>query len=114
MLIEHTGGRSLREVAERHDCSHETVRMAVRAEKRGYVRQVLLGVWVAQKEGDVAALAMPGGPDQDQAVILRHVAWLFDELRELGADPVATFKSTPDGGLLIAVEDRAFVPKRSH
>jgi len=111
VLIERIGGGTLREIGDRHDLSHEAVRLIVVREARRHVDQVVLDMWVAQKEGTLLTLAVPAGSAEDQHAVVHYFEWLLGELgKRDDVDVRVHYRPTPDGAFAFALEDVTFNP----
>jgi hypothetical protein len=112
VLMERIGGATLRELGDRHDLSHEAIRLIVVRAAREHIDQIVLSAWVAQKEGTLLALAVPAWADQDLAA--EYFAWIAHELkrRDDGFWRLH-YRPTPDGSFVFAIEDLDFNPTGS-
>ena len=79
VLMERIGGDTLRDIAERHDLSHETVRLIVVREGRKHIDRIVLAAWAAQKDDELLMLAVPAWAEADLAA--EYFAWVAGELQ---------------------------------
>jgi hypothetical protein len=111
VLMERIGGATLREIGDRHDLSHEAVRLIVVRQARAYVNAIVVSMWRAQKGGEVLAFAVPAGSADDQHAAVQYFEWLLGELRKRDdVEPRVTYRPTPDGSFAFAIEDVSFDP----
>lgn len=110
VLLERIGGATLREIGERHDLTAEGVRLVVVRAAREHIDQIVLDMWVAQKEDKLLALAVPAWADQDLAA--EYFAWVAGELKQRDeVDVRLRYRPTPDGSFVFVIEDLDFNPK---
>jgi predicted transcriptional regulator len=112
MLQDRIAGSTLQEIADEHGVTPQAVHVIVDRTMRRHVEEVLLGMWAAQKDGQLLVLAVPPGLAHEQALTVRYLDFMLGELAELHADVQVHYRPAGfDGGFVLALEDRNFHPK---
>lgn len=107
MLYQRVAGATLQEIADEHSVTSQTVHVIVDRTGRRHVEDVLLQMWLAQKQDTLLVLAVPAGLAEEQRLTLRYVDWLLSEFAALGETVRVHYRPAGfDGGFVLALEDR--------
>lgn len=107
---ERIAGNILKEVAQRHKLSIETVRQIADREGRRHMEALVLQLWLAQKQGEYLGLAVPAGLAEDERNVHSYFEWVLGHLPEYGVEPRVHYRPGIDGSFLFALEDASFHP----
>jgi len=108
MLSQRIAGATLREIAETHGVTEQTVHRIVDRQARRHIEEVVAGMWAAQKENALLVLLVPPGLDGEQALTIRYLDWVLSQMPSY-VDPAVHYRPAGfGGGFVLALEDRAF------
>jgi hypothetical protein len=99
-------GGSVRIVAKRHGIPESRAFRAIKAGAEAFVSQVHLDLLASHGNGELPAILLPNqpGPTLDRA--LDFARWLSNELEQRGIAVRLHYRTSADGGLIIALSDR--------
>ena len=88
--------------------SHETVRKRLRAATHDHIRDIVVNLWQAQRDGQMLLLAIPAGFDAEQNLAIDYLRWVLGQLAELwGIRADVHYRPTPDGAIAFGLTDPA-------
>jgi hypothetical protein len=106
MLYQRVAGSTLQEIADDHGVTPQTVHVIVDRTGRRHVEDVLLQMWLAQKQDTLLVLAVPPGLAEEQTAAIAYLDWLLHEFAELGEEVTVHHRPTLTGAIAFALEDR--------
>ena len=112
ILLDHISGDPLRTIGDRYGLSHEGARLVIVRQARRHIDTLVTGMWAAQKEGSMLALAVPAGPDADQRFAVQYLDWVLGEMAKRGdVKPRVHYRPSAEGdSFVFALEDTTFNP----